>query len=78
MLTAFPKRSLVNFGFQPRAVARRKVLGDRYRLVAAGDPARLNVGRHGHLTFEDGRVERPLHLRHRPLNAGRPIQQTDC
>lgn len=38
------------------------------RLFADGDQARLNVGRCGHLSFEDGRVERPLRLSHRPLN----------
>jgi hypothetical protein len=41
-----------------------------FRLAAAGDLARLNVGRRGHLSFEDGRVERLLHLRHRPSNKG--------
>jgi len=42
------------------------------RLVAAGDLKRLNVGRRGHLSFEDGGVERPLHLRHQPLNICQP------
>lgn len=49
----------------------------RFRLVAAGDPARLNVSRHGYQTFDDGMVKRPQHLRYRPFNAGRPIQQRD-
>jgi len=48
-----------------------------FRLVAAGDPARLNVSRHGYQTFDDGMVKRPQHLRYRPFNAGRPIQQRD-
>jgi len=42
------------------------------RLVAAGDQARLNVGRHGHPSFEDGRVVRPLHLCQRPPNTCPP------
>lgn len=42
------------------------------RLVAAGDFARLNVGRHGHLSFNDGGIDRPQHLRHRPLKTGPP------
>lgn len=42
------------------------------RLAAAGDLKRLNVGRSGHLSFEDGGVERPLHFRHRPLNTCQP------
>lgn len=39
-----------------------------FRLTAAGDQARLNVGRRSHLSFEDEGGERPLHLRHQPLN----------
>jgi len=42
-----------------------------FRLDAAGDLARLNVGRRGYLSYEDGRSERPLQL-HRPLNSGQP------
>jgi hypothetical protein len=38
------------------------------RLVAVGDLACLNVGRRGHLSFKDGRVERPLHIRLLPFN----------
>lgn len=34
-------------------------LADCFRLVAAGDTARLNVGRRGHLTFEDGTADAP-------------------
>ena len=45
---------------------------DCLRLVAAGDQARLNVGRRSHLSFEDGGVDRPLHRRHRPLNTCQP------
>ena len=37
-----------------------------FRLGAACDAAHLNVGRSSHLSLEDGRVDRPLHLRHRP------------
>jgi len=42
------------------------------RLAAVGDLKRLNVGRRGHLSFEDGGFERPLHLRHLPLNTCQP------
>jgi len=54
----------------------------RFRLVAAGDLARLNVSsERGHLSFKDERVERPLHCRHRPLNTcktGRALRTTPC
>lgn len=37
------------------------------KAAAAGDLARLNVGRRDHLSFKDGRVERLLHLCRRPI-----------
>ena len=44
----------------------------RSRLVAAIDQACLNVGSRGHLSSKDGKVERPLRPRHRPINIGQP------
>lgn len=56
--------------FRSSAALRRPSV--RSRLVVAAEQARLNVGHRGHLSFEDGRVERPLRLRHRSLNTGLP------
>ena len=42
----------------------------RSRQGVVGDLARLKVGRRSHLSFKDERGERPLYLRHRPLNTG--------
>ena len=71
------KRSATKFGSRPVAGSQGSSAKDGFRLVAAGDPASLNVGRHGYQTFDDGKVERPLHLHYRQLNGDRPTQQTD-
>lgn len=44
----------------------------RSRLVADGDLKLLNVGRRGHLSFKDVRVERLLHFRYQSLNTSQP------
>lgn len=50
-----------------RGFTRTKIYA-RSRLLAVSDLARLNVGSRAHLSFADGKVERPLHILHRILN----------